>query len=193
VLHAIPFSERLVQTWFQSVSTRTAGFPGLDSFNNLTPESQLLVMALMFIGSAPASMGGGITTGTFAVLALVLWNYARGRSDVQVFRRRIPREIVLRATAVLTISISVVFAASWLILFSNPVAFNLVLFEVISALATCGLSLGITASLNTAGRLVLILVMFWGRLGALTIVLALIQRRPAEQLVQYPEANVLIG
>ena len=193
VIHDLPVTNRLVQTWFQSVSTRTAGFPGLDSFNNLTPESQLLVMVLMFIGCAPASMGGGITTGTFAVLTLVLVNYVRGRADVQVLGRRITREVVLRATAVLTISIGVVFISSWLILFSNNFDFNLVLFEVVSALATCGLSLGITAELNTFGQLVLVFVMFWGRLGALTIVIALIQRRPAEQLVQYPETTVLIG
>lgn len=193
VIHDLPVTNRLVQTWFQSVSTRTAGFPGLDSFNNLTPESQLLVMALMFIGCAPASMGGGITTGTFAVLTLVLVNYVRGRADVQVLGRRITREVVLRATAVLTISFGVVFAASWLILVSNNFDFNLVLFEVVSALATCGLSLGITSELNTFGQLIIIFVMFWGRLGALTIVIALIQRRPAEQLVQYPETTVLIG
>lgn len=193
VIYQLPLSDRLVQTWFQSVSTRTAGFPGLQSFNNLTAESQLLVMALMFIGCAPASMGGGLTTGTFAVLTLSLVSYVRGHRDVQVFGRRIARDVVLRATAVLTISIGVVFGASWLILFTNNFDFNLVLFEVVSALATCGLSLGITGELNTFGQLVLVFVMFWGRLGALTIVIALIQRRPAEQLVQYPEVTVLIG
>jgi trk system potassium uptake protein TrkH len=193
VIQHLSFSERLVQTWFQSVSTRTAGFPGLESFHNLTPESQLLVMVLMFIGCAPASMGGGITTGTFAVLTLVLANYIRGRADVQVLGRRVTREVVLRATAVLTISMGVVFVASWLILITNNFDFNLVLFEVVSALATCGLSLGITGDLNTFGRLILVFVMFWGRLGALTIVIALIQRRPTEQLVQYPETTVLIG
>ena len=193
VIHDLPLLDRLVQTWFQSVSTRTAGFPGLDAFNNLTSESQLLVMILMFIGCAPASMGGGITTGTFAVLTLVLVNYVKGRADVQVLGRRITREVILRATAVLMVSIGVVFVASWLILFSNNFGFNLVLFEVVSALATCGLSLGITGDLNTFGQLIIVFVMFWGRLGALTIVLAIIQRRPAEQLVQYPEANILIG
>ncbi len=193
VIQHLPLTEQLVQTWFQSVSTRTAGFPGLDSFNDLSAESQLLVMALMFIGCAPASMGGGITTGSFAVLTLALVSYVRGHRDVQVFGRRIARDIVLRATAVLTISIGVVFVASWLILYTNNFDFNLVLFEVISALATCGLSLGITGELNIFGQLVLVFVMFWGRLGALTIVIALIQRRTTEQLVQYPEAMVLIG
>jgi trk system potassium uptake protein TrkH len=193
VINHLPLTERLVQTWFQSVSTRTAGFPGLESFNELTGESQLLVMALMFVGCAPASMGGGITTGTFAVLSLTLLSYVRGHSDVHVWKRRIAREVVLRATAVLIISIGVVFTASWLILFTNGFEFNLVLFEVVSALATCGLSLGITGELNTFGQLVIAFVMFWGRLGALTIMIALIQRRPAEQLVQYPEITVLIG
>ncbi len=186
-------NEKIVHTWFQSVSARTAGFPGFRDFDNMQPASRLLVMGLMFIGCAPASMGGGITTGTFAVLTIALFSYARGLPRAQIRKRVIASGTVRRAGAVLTISIGVVFVASWLILLTNDFSFNTVLFEVVSALATCGLSLGITHELNNFGLSVLIVVMFWGRLGALTIVVAILQRRKAKQLLTYPEAVVLIG
>ncbi len=193
ILYAAEHSEKIVHTWFQSVSARTAGFPGFRDFDNMQPASQLLVMGLMFIGCAPASMGGGITTGTFAVLAIALFSNARGLPTAQIRKRVVASGTVRRAGAVLTISIAVVFLASWLILLTNEFTFNTVLFEVVSALATCGLSLGITGDLNTFGLYILMVVMFWGRLGALTIVIAILQRRQSEQLLTYPEAVVLIG
>jgi trk system potassium uptake protein TrkH len=186
-------THRLVTTWFQSVSSRTAGFPGLQDFDQLQPDSQLLVMALMFIGSAPASMGGGITTGTFAVLMVSLFSFIRGRSEARVGGRTISAGTVRRAGAVLTISLTVIVVATWLILAGHNVPLGTVLFEVVSAFATCGLSLGLTGELNTLGRLVIIVMMFWGRLGALTIVLAIWQRQTADRLVSYPEESVLIG
>ena len=193
VLEASPLSERLVHTWFQSVSTRTAGFPGLRDFDQLLPASRLLVMALMFVGCAPASLGGGITTGTFGVLALALRSSVQGHSVVRFHSRTVPHETIRRAAAVLSISLLLVFVASWLILVTHDVPFSDVLFEVVSALATCGLSLGVTGELNLFGRLIIILMMFWGRLGALTIAVALLQLRPEKQLVEYPEATLLIG
>ncbi len=193
VLESAPLSERLVHTWFQSVSTRTAGFPGLRDFDQLLPASRLLVMALMFIGCAPASLGGGITTGTFGVLALALRSLVKGHTVVQFRKRTVPHETIRRAAAVLSISLMLVFVASWLILVTHQMPFSDVLFEVVSALATCGLSLGITGELNLFGRFIIILMMFWGRLGALTIAIALLQSRPETNLVTYPEATLLIG
>lgn len=147
----------------------------------------------MFIGSAPASMGDGITTGTFVVLVLAVWSYSRGLPRVQVARRTIAAGTVRRAAAVLTVSVGLVGLISWLILMTHDLSLNTVLFEVISAFATCGLSLGITDDLNTCGRLLIILMMFWGRLGAITLVVAIAQRtaRP-EPAVLYPEEPVLI-
>lgn len=193
VLSGDPLDQQLMHTWFQSVSTRTAGFPGFEDFNNLVPESQLLVMALMFIGSAPASMGGGITTGTFVVLTLALWSYARGHPQVQVAGRTIAAGTVRRAAVILTISTATVVFASWLILMTHQMNTSMVLFEVISAFATVGLSLGATGELNTFGRLVIIVMMFWGRLGAVTLVVAIVQTTSQpERLVEYPEEAVLI-
>lgn len=193
VLQNNPLDEQLVRSLFQSVSTRTAGFPGFEEFDRLVPESQLLVMALMFVGSAPASMGGGITTSTLAVLIVALWSYVRSHPEVQVARRTISAGAVRRAGMILTISLITVVFASWLILLTHDLTMNTVLFEVVSAFATVGLSLGITDDLNTFGRLVIILMMFWGRLGAITLVVALVQRMaPREQPVRYPEERVVL-
>jgi trk system potassium uptake protein TrkH len=193
ILDGRPLDEQLMRAWFQSVSTRTAGFPGFADFDRLVPESELLVMALMFIGSAPASMGGGITTGTFIVLLLALWTYANGHSHVHVAERTIAAGTVRRAAVVLTISISLVLFVSWLILMTHEMRMSTVVFEVVSAFATVGLSLGATSELNIIGQLAIIITMFWGRLGAITLVVAIVQRTSQrDRLVRYPEEPVLI-
>ncbi len=177
---------------FQSISARTAGFSAIDTFENLTPASQLLKIMLMFIGTAPASMGGGITTGTFTVLILALWAYARGRKSPHVFGRSIGSFTVRRASAVLTISIIVIMGATWLLLITHPHAvLDKVIFEVVSAFATCGLSLEYTSNFDLLGQVIIAFVMFWGRLGALTIVLALGKMVPKSN-IQYPEEKILI-
>ena len=184
----------LVQTWFQSVSTRTAGFPGLHSFSLVGSDSRLLIIGLMFIGSAPASMGGGITTGTFAVLTLAVWNHIRGSNAVQVRNRTISQATVQRAAVVLLTSLAIVVIASWLILLTNEFSFNKALFEVVSALATCGLSMGITDKLNTFGQFIIIAMMFFGRAGVVTLLMALVQReRHSYQHLSFPEEDVLVG
>jgi len=182
----------LVLTFFQSISARTAGFTAIERFQDLTPASQLLKIVLMFIGTAPASMGGGITTGAFTVLILALWAYVRGRERPHVFGRSIGEFTVRRASAVLTISILVILGATWFLLITHPHAvLDRVLFEVVSAFATCGLSLEYTSNFDVIGQSVIAFVMFWGRLGALTIVLALGQLVP-RGLVKYPEEKILI-
>lgn len=194
ILHDAPLSEKLVRSFFHSISTRTAGFVGLPDFGRMQPESSLMSMMLMFIGSAPASMGGGITTGTFAVLMLSLWGYARGYDTAVISGRTLQLMTVRRAGAILTIGISVVCVATWLLLVTHPITLNEALFEVISAFATCGLTLGATAELNIFGRWVIMFVMFWGRLGGLTIIIALAQRMAHhKQLVKFPQEDILIG
>ena len=193
VLTELPLGERLLRAWFQSVAARTAGFPGFSDFANINEASRLLLMCLMFIGSAPASMGGGITTGTFSVLAVAMWSFVRGYGTVRAGQRSISGATVWRALAVLVISLGVVMGVAWLLLLSQDVAFSAGLFEVVSAFSTTGLSLGITGQLDTFGRLLIIFTMFWGRLGAITIMLALLKRGMRQSLVKYPEETVLVG
>lgn len=186
------WDERFVQSLFQSVSARTAGFAGIQPFETLSPAGQLLMIVLMFIGCAPASMGGGITTGTFAVLVIALWSYARGDSVVTVGGRSLSSESIRRAAAVLVVSLLAVSLSSWLIAITHNTSLDRAVFEVVSAFATCGLTLAFTSELNLFGQFIIGLMMFWGRLGALTIVAALAQQTPTER-VQYPEEQVLIG
>lgn len=183
---------RLMISLFQSISARTAGFAGIATLDELTPASQLLMMALMFIGCAPASMGGGITTGTFAALALSLWSFVRGDQHARFGGRELARGTVQRAAAVLSVSLTVVLLATWLLLLTHDATLDEAAFEVVSAFATCGLTLGFTSELNLFGQLLICLVMFWGRLGALTIVVAL-TRQPRPHPVHYPEEQILIG
>ncbi len=191
VIASEPLHRQAILAIFQSISTRTAGFGGLQPFSALSPASQILTITLMFIGCAPASMGGGITTGTFAVLMLAVGAYARGLPSPQIGGRTLAPQTVRKAAAILTVSLLVVLLATWLILITHDASLDEALFEVASAFATCGLSLAFTGKLNLFGQLIICIMMFWGRLGALTLVLALANQRP--QLVAYPEEQVLIG
>jgi len=187
-----PLEHALSISIFQSISARTAGFSALDNFYDLAPSSQLLKIALMFIGTAPASMGGGITTSTLIVLLVGLWAFARGRETPHIFGRSLGAATMRRASAVLTVSLAVVVILTWLLLATHPGAsLHQVLFEVVSAFATCGLSLGFTSSLSVFGQIMICLVMFWGRLGAITIIVALAQLAPP-RLIAFPEEQILI-
>jgi trk system potassium uptake protein len=188
-----PLQRQVLLSLFQSISARTAGFAGLADFSAISAASQLLLIALMFIGCAPASMGGGITTGTFAALSVSLWSYARGYNDARFGGRSLALGTMRKAAAVLTISLFVVVLACWLILATHDTSLDMVAFEVVSAFATCGLTLGLTSELNLFGQLLICLVMFWGRLGALTIIIAIARQTGHSDPVKYPEEQILIG
>lgn len=176
---------------FQSIGARTAGIAIFQPFEKLHQASQLVLIVLMFIGCGPASMGGGITTGTFSVLMLAVISYARQKPAAQFAGRTIAMGLVRKAAAILMVSLFAVSLATWALLMSNDLLLNEALFEVVSAFATSGLSLSVTGKLNTTGQIIIMLMMFWGRLGALTLVLAL--ATPGQPLVSYPEESVLIG
>jgi trk system potassium uptake protein TrkH len=192
VLAGQPWHRQVTLAFFQSVSARTAGFAALPNFENLNAASEQIIMMLMYVGCAPASMGGGITTGTLVVLVLALWGYARGLPTACVRGRRIPVETVRKAGAILTVSILLTSASTWLLLLTHDTTLDRAVFEVISAFATCGLSLAFTGELNGFGQALIMFLMFWGRLGALTIVLALARRQSPDR-VHFPEEQVLIG
>jgi trk system potassium uptake protein len=193
VLSGATFVDRFFRAGFQSVSARTAGFAGLTDFASLHADSRLMMIALMFIGSAPASMGGGITTGTFIVLTAAVFSYARGLPRVNIGTRTLPTALLRRAVVVFVAGITLTIVATWLILLTNPFALDEALFEVVSAFSTTGLSLDITPQLNVFGKWVIILVMFWGRLGATTIMASLLGEHQESELVEYPEEQILVG
>jgi trk system potassium uptake protein TrkH len=187
-----PF-QRVTLALFQSISTRTAGFASLPGFSQMNFASIFLLIVLMMIGTAPASTGGGITTGTFAVLWFAVLSYARGYDRVRIWKRTLPTSLIQRAMVVLMMSLTLVFVATWLLLITNPFPLSESLFEAVSAYSTTGLSLGITPGLNNFGRWIIIGMMFCGRLGSVTIMVALLGREPRRKLLEYPEEPILIG
>ncbi len=186
----------LMGALFQSVTTRTAGFNMVDQ-SALSNVSKLLCFALMFIGTSPASTGGGIKTTTAFVLFKSTITAFSGSKEVNAFGRRIAPDIVFRALAIVILSIFVVFL-SCLLIFAiesgNGKSFDSIIFEVISAFGTVGLSEGITPTLMPLSKIVIMITMFVGRLGPLTLIVAMaIQSQKSSKKIHYPEDRLLVG
>jgi len=193
-LGSLNTGQRLWAAYFQGVTPRTAGFNTMD-IGQMLAATQLLMIILMFIGASSGSTGGGIKTGTFAILVLSFIAIIRGRSEVSVFRRTVGTEIILRSLAVILASIGVILIATLLLTLTEHSLqrdFLEVLFEAVSAFGTVGLSMGLTADLSGMGKIIIILTMFVGRLGPLTMAFALAQRgiKPS---VRYAEEKIVIG
>lgn len=186
-----PWPRRWLLSFFHAAAARTSGF-SLQALEAMIPANVLVLTGLMFVGGAPASMAGGVTTSTLVVLLLAMWTYARGRSRIVVAGRTIPGETVSKAVAILTVAALVVLLVTWLLLLTQPATLEEALFEAVSAFATAGYTLGLTPRLDLFGRLLIALTMFVGRLGAITVVVALARRAPVAP-VGYPEEQILIG
>ena len=175
-LGSLPEDHRAINALFQSITYRTAGFAAIDP-GGLTEAGLFVGMALMFIGAASGSTGGGIKVNTFSVLLASIISTARGRRSTEVFGRRIPDVIVFRALSVALLAVAIVFGVALLLEILAPTqSFHDVLFEAVSAFGTVGLTTGITPAMPDAAQLVLVGGMFVGRLGPLTLVLALAAR-----------------
>ncbi len=192
VLSTMPWGERILAAFFTVVSSRTAGITLLP-INELGQASQLILMVFMFIGGAPASMGGGIGLTTIAVVLVTLYNNVRGHPDIRVRHRTLPVETIQKAIAIVTVSTILVLSVVFAILLLDGGDMVAVGFEVISAFSNTGYSLGITSDLNQISRGLLIFTMFWGRLGPLTLVVALAQRNHQRTQVRFPEEKIIIG
>jgi trk system potassium uptake protein TrkH len=190
-LRDLTFAEKLHNAWFHSVTPRTAGFNSLP-MEALRPPTLALTVALMFIGGSPGGTAGGIKTVTAAVLALAVAATFRGRPEASAFGRRIPHAMLYRAASITTVSLVVVGVATTLLLLTQPASSSALLFEVVSALGTVGLSVGATARLDAIGKVVIMLCMFVGRVGPLTMFFFLAgQRRTAHW--QLPEEELEVG
>lgn len=183
---------KLMAAWFQAVTPRTAGFNTID-FGKMTAAGLFITIILMFIGSSPGGTGGGMKTTTLRVLASSTKAILQGKEDVLLYQRQVPVSLILKAVGVLAGSIATVILATILIALTDPeVSFLQILFEVVSAFATVGLSTGITASISAAAKLVLIATMYVGRVGVLLLMSALLGD-PRPSAVRYPEENLLVG
>jgi len=184
-------AERLFAAFFQSVSARTAGFNTID-IGAMSGAGLLLIIILMFIGASPGGTGGGIKTTTFGAVIASLVAMVKGEKDVQVFNRRIPQDTLQKALTIGLISTMLVTGMTLLMLLFKQRDFMKVLFEVVSAFGTVGYSTGITPDLTLPEKIIIIITMFCGRLGPLTMAVALAESR-VKKNVRVPEGGILIG
>ncbi|MEL6348431.1 MAG: potassium transporter TrkG [Myxococcota bacterium] len=184
-------SQRLLNAVFQSVTLRTAGFNSVD-LTAVSSATLIVMIVVMFIGGSPGSTAGGVKTTTIAVLLMGVFSTIRGQSVVQAFGRRIPQRTLNRANAIVAVATIGSIGATLAILVTQPLPLPVALFEVVSALATVGLSVGGTAELDSVGKVIIIGCMFTGRVGPITLFLFLTQSRSAAPL-HYPEEEVAIG
>lgn len=190
-LGALEAGPRLLGAAFHTVMTRSGGFNAVD-IGQMTPGSLVLSYLLMLIGGGSAGTAGGIRVTTFLVLGLIVWAEVRGDPDVTAFRRRIPVDLQRQALTVATLAATTVAVATLALLALTDLPMDALLFEVISAFATVGLSTGITGTLPPAGQVLLMLLMFVGRVGTVTVVTAL-ALRGARRLYRYPEERPIVG
>lgn len=184
---------KVLASMFQSVSPRTAGFNTVDYGKMGTP-AQLLTVILMFIGGSPGSTAGGIKTTTLGILVLAVYSVTKGSSDVTAFGRRIEIGVVLRSLAITFISLSVVIISIMVMSDAEPFSFLQICFEVVSAFGTVGLTTGITPHLTSISKIILICLMYFGRVGMLTVTFALLSRLQGHHgKIRYPEGKIMVG
>jgi len=198
VLEGMPAGERIAASFFHAVTPRTAGFNTLEVNNMLAP-TIFLMLFLMFIGASPGSTGGGIKTCTFGVLMATMYSMLYNKDRVSVFRRTIPKDVVRRALVVFTLAFIWIGFVSMVLLFTEKShivgqgnVFLKVLFEVTSAFGTVGLSTGITPNLSFIGKVFIVLTMYLGRVGPLTIALSVALRKH-KVIYTYPEERIMVG
>ena len=195
-LEPFPWAEKLAIGFFQAVTPRTCGFTVVP-VHEMHAATRFLSEVLMFIGAAPGGAGGGIKVTTFTVFAVTLVAICRGRSETVLFKRTVPEAIVREAIVIVTVFATLVTLGMTMLLVSEggneALSFEKLLFETVSAVSTTGLSFDVTtASLSTAGRVVLMLCMFSGRLGALAVVL-LIGGQESRPTIRYPREELVVG
>jgi len=200
IIKDVPVLNKILASFFQSVTPRTAGFNTVD-IGLLTNATILLMLVLMFIGASPGSTGGGVKTTSAALLVMLMWNRLKGNLDLNIFSRTVPREIVSR-------SISIIFASAFSVAIITSVLliagggkltptesrhfFVEYLFDTVSAFGTVGLSMGVTPKLNDIQKYALILMMFVGRVGPLTLAFSL-SRGAGGKSLTYAEEGVMVG
>ncbi|MDP3017646.1 MAG: potassium transporter TrkG, partial [Deltaproteobacteria bacterium] len=200
LLRDLPVQNKILASLFQSVTPRTCGFNTVD-IGLLTNATLLLLVVLMFIGASPGSTGGGIKTTSTALLLLMIWNRLRGNEEVNLFSRTIPREVVSR-------TLSIIFASAFSISIITSILlvtgggnlpslesrhlFVEYLFETVSAFGTVGLSMGVTPKLSDLQKFAIILMMFVGRVGPLTLAFSL-SRTVGKRGLTYAEEGVMVG
>lgn len=189
---AMNIKDKLLNSFFASVSPRTAGFNSV-STSDMTLASKFLTIILMLIGGSPGSTAGGLKTVTCSILVLTVISVIKGREDTEVFGRRFTKEIVYKAFTIVFIGLSLVIGVTMILSYTEVGAsFIDLLYESASALGTVGLTLGLTPELSSIGKILIMIMMYLGRVGPLTVMLAL-TRKKKKSGYKYPEGKILIG
>lgn len=192
LLEGMNVKDKILAAAFSSVTARTAGFNTIDT-GGLTHASKLLTMVLMFLGGSPGSTAGGIKTVTTLVLIAYVWSNLRASKGVNVFNRRLDDDVIRKASNVVVISLLMAVSASILICYLQPdLVVEDILFEVYSAIGTVGMSTGVTRDLNLASRIIIILLMYCGRIGSMSFALSFTERKKVAP-VQLPTEKIMIG
>jgi len=184
--------QKVLNAFFQSVTVRTAGFASVDQ-GGLTDAGKAVTVFFMLIGGSSGSTAGGIKTVTLIVLLLFLWSRIRGKGTVSVFKRTIPNSQVMDAMTIVVIVTGLAFFGGIFICVTSPIGFTDALYEAASALATVGLTAGATGSLTVPAQILIMIYMYFGRVGVLTISLGFLMGSKAEERYQYAQTNLLIG
>ncbi|MDO9352099.1 MAG: potassium transporter TrkG [Solirubrobacteraceae bacterium] len=182
---------RVLGGFFQAVMPRSGGFNTVD-IGLMHPETWFAIDVLMFIGGGPAGTGGGIKVTTFAVLVFLVYTEIRGEGAVNIFGRRLPRSVHRQAITVAALAVTTIILATFLLMILEPLNLDHALFEVTSAFTTTGLSTGATADLSPASQMLLVFLMFAGRIGPITLASAIALKR-ANRLYEYPKERPIIG
>ncbi|RXZ02665.1 TrkH family potassium uptake protein [Fictibacillus sp. S7] len=186
----LSLGEKIWAAYFQGISPRTAGFNTID-IAGMRQDSLLFMIMLMFIGAGSASTGGGIKLTTFIVIIFAVLTFLRGKNEVTVLKRTIRTGIILRALAIATISMLLVFTGVMLLAMTEKAPFLTILFEVVSAFGTVGLTMGFTFKLTLIGKIIIICVMFLGKIGPLTLAFSI--ARPDKSNIRYPDGDLFTG
>lgn len=190
----LSFFEKIMASFFQSTTLRTAGFSTMN-IAGFRPVSLLMMMGFMFIGGSPGGTAGGIKTTTFAIVVLMVITELVNREKLVVFKRKIGNDVFRRSLAVIMLSFSVVVTGTMLLLVSEKADLLPTLFEAFSAVGTVGLSMGLTSSLTNTGKIVIIILMFIGRIGPVALAYSLRSNRNQRQIdkVEFPTGNIIVG
>ena len=191
-LGGLPVEKKILAAFFQSGTTRTAGFAAVDQ-GSLTGSGKLVSMLLMLVGGSSGSTAGGIKTVSVALLFLMSYSVLRNHKETVLFGRRIPQQQMASAASIALLVSGLGLMGGMILSATNGLALSDCLYESISAICTVGLSTGITAGLNLGSKILLIVYMFFGRVGIMTISFAFMTKIPPDNAVRHPDARVLIG
>lgn len=183
---------KFLSGFFHSVTPRTAGFNTLP-MDKLLMGTIVMTMVFMFIGAGTAGTAGGVKVTTVGVIVASILSTLKGRKETESFNRKLPRDLVNKSLAIITLAILWVLSVIFILSITEDASFHEIVFEAISAFGTVGLSLGITTQLSVVGKLVVVITMFVGRIGPLTLFMALAQRRQVTTAISYPDEEIMIG